>query len=83
MCGITPFGHVVAKGLMRNGRDFAGHADSIQAGSRTDFCLLPAENAIGNYVKVVQRVPMTIGLDNPTDVEFGPGMSMSPSVKIQ
>ncbi len=65
------------------GRDFAAHVDSIQAGSGTAFSLLPAENATGNYVKVVQRVPVKIVFDNPPDVELGPGMSVVPSVKVR
>src|SRR5207244_6865959 len=41
-----------------------GHVDSIQAGSGAAFSLLPPENATGNYVKVVQRVPVKIVLDD-------------------
>ena len=65
------------------GRDFAGHVDSIQAGSGTVFSLLPAQNATGNYVKVVQRVPVKLTFDKPPDVEIGPGMSVVPSVKVR
>ena len=60
------------------GRNFPGHVDSIQAGSGTAFSLLPAENATGNYVKVVQRVPVKIVFDKPPDVVLGPGMSVVP-----
>jgi len=64
--------------------DFHGHVDSIQSGSGTAFSLLPAENATGNYVKVVQRVPVKILLDNvPKDVALGPGMSVVPSVRVR
>lgn len=65
------------------GRDFPGHVDSIQAGSGTAFSLLPAQNATGNYVKVVQRVPVKLTFDTPPDVEIGPGMSVVPSVKVR
>ena len=65
------------------GRDFAGHVDSIQRGSGDAFSLLPAENATGNYVKVVQRVPVKIVFDKPPDVAIGPGMSVLPSVKVR
>ena len=65
------------------GRSFAGHVDSIQAGSGTAFSLLPAENATGNYVKVVQRVPVKIVFDQPPDVELGPGMSVFPTVTVR
>jgi membrane fusion protein (multidrug efflux system) len=65
-------------------RAFKGHVDSIQAGSGTAFSLLPAENATGTYVKVVQRVPVKIVFDNPpADVLLGPGMSVVPSVKVR
>lgn len=63
---------------------FKGHVDSIQPGSGTAFSLLPAENATGNYVKVTQRVPVKILLDDvPKDVVLGPGMSVVPEVKVR
>jgi membrane fusion protein (multidrug efflux system) len=64
-------------------RKFKGHVDSIQAGSGTAFSLLPAENATGNYVKIVQRVPVKIVFDEPPDVLLGPGMSVVPTVMIE
>jgi membrane fusion protein, multidrug efflux system len=65
------------------GRVFRAHVDSIQEGSGTVFSLLPAENATGNYVKVVQRVPVKIVFDQPPDVYLGPGMSVVPTVKVR
>jgi len=65
------------------GRKFKGHVDSIQAGSGTAFSLLPSENATGNYVKIVQRVPVKIVFDEPPDVMLGPGMSAVPIVRIR
>jgi membrane fusion protein (multidrug efflux system) len=65
------------------GRNFPGRVDSIQAGSGDAFSLLPAENATGNYVKVVQRVPVKIVFDKAPDVAIGPGMSVAPSVKVR
>ncbi len=65
------------------GRVFKGHVDSVQAGSGTAFSLLPAENATGNYVKIVQRVPVKIVFDQQPDVLLGPGMSVVPSVKTK
>jgi membrane fusion protein (multidrug efflux system) len=61
-----------------------GHVDSIQAGSGARFSLLPPENATGNYVKVVQRVPVKIVLDEQPDVQraLGPGMSVVPTVAV-
>jgi membrane fusion protein (multidrug efflux system) len=64
-------------------RTFKGHLDSIQSGSGTAFSLLPAENATGNYVKIVQRVPVKIVFDTPPDVLLGPGMSVVPTVKVR
>ena len=64
-------------------RDFKGHVASVQPGSGTAFSLLPAENATGNYVKIVQRVPVKIIIDNPPDdVALGPGMSVNPTVRV-
>jgi membrane fusion protein (multidrug efflux system) len=64
-------------------RTFKGHVASIQAGSGAAFSLLPPENATGNYVKVVQRVPVKIVFDKPPDVYVGPGMSVVPSIKVR
>jgi membrane fusion protein (multidrug efflux system) len=64
-------------------RVFHGHVASVQPGSGTAFSLLPAENATGNYVKIVQRVPVKVVLDDlPKDVALGPGMSVAPSVRV-
>jgi membrane fusion protein, multidrug efflux system len=64
-------------------RDFHGRVDSVQPGSGTAFSLLPAENATGNYVKIVQRVPVKLILDNPpADAALGPGMSVVPTVRV-
>jgi membrane fusion protein (multidrug efflux system) len=61
-----------------------GRLDSIQAGSGAAFSLLPPENATGNYVKVVQRVPVKIVLDEQQQVQrvLGPGMSVVPDVTV-
>ncbi len=66
---------------------FLGHVDSVQRGAGQAFALLPAQNATGNYVKVVQRVPVRITFDikngpNPRDYNIGPGMSVVPTVKV-
>jgi membrane fusion protein (multidrug efflux system) len=67
------------------GQHFDGHIDSLQAGSGAAFALLPPENATGNYVKVVQRVPVKIVFDKPFDDAHvvGPGMSVVPSVRVR
>jgi membrane fusion protein (multidrug efflux system) len=64
-------------------RTFPGHVDSVQAGSGTAFSLLPAENATGNYVKVVQRIPVKIVFNKPPDIELGPGISVLPTVRVK
>ena len=66
-------------------RSLHGHVDSIQAGSGARFSLLPPENATGNFVKVVQRVPVKIALDEQPNVQevLGPGMSAVPDVKVK
>jgi membrane fusion protein (multidrug efflux system) len=65
------------------GRVIRGHVDSVQPGSGTAFSLLPAQNATGNYVKIVQRVPVKLVMDHPpTDVALGPGMSVVPTVRV-
>jgi len=64
---------------------FAAHVDSVQRGSGAHFSLLPPENATGNYVKVVQRVPVKIVFDDLKQIEqygLGPGMSVVPTVKV-
>jgi membrane fusion protein, multidrug efflux system len=64
-------------------REIRGHVASVQPGSGTAFSLLPAQNATGNYVKIVQRVPVKIVIDNPpADVALGPGMSVVPDVRV-
>jgi membrane fusion protein (multidrug efflux system) len=63
-------------------RAIRGHVASVQPGSGTAFSLLPAENATGNYVKIVQRVPVKIIMDKPpSDVALGPGMSVAPTLR--
>jgi membrane fusion protein, multidrug efflux system len=64
-------------------RVFHGHVASVQPGSGTAFSLLPAENATGNYVKIVQRVPVKLIIEDlPKDVSLGPGMSVDPTVRV-
>ncbi|HWD66511.1 MAG TPA: HlyD family secretion protein [Caulobacteraceae bacterium] len=61
-----------------------GHIDSIQHGAGQAFALLPPQNATGNYVKVVQRVPVKILFDEvPNGCVFGPGMSVTPTVRVR
>jgi membrane fusion protein (multidrug efflux system) len=67
------------------GRTFKGHVESIQSGAGARFSLFPPENATGNYIKVVQRVPVKIVLDDlpGNDLALGPGMSVVPKVRVK
>jgi membrane fusion protein (multidrug efflux system) len=64
------------------GREFTGKVESIAAATGSRFSLLPPDNATGNFVKVVQRVPVKIALDNGQDPDrlLRPGMSVTPTV---
>ena len=63
---------------------FSGHVDSLQPGTGSVFSLLPPENATGNFVKVVQRVPVKIVIDSKFDPQhpLWPGLSVVPTVDI-
>jgi membrane fusion protein (multidrug efflux system) len=67
------------------GLKFKGHIDSLQAGTGSVFSLLPPENATGNFVKVVQRLPVKIIVDTPFDSDHPllPGLSVTPSVDVR
>jgi len=64
------------------GREYTGKVESIAAATGSRFSLLPPDNATGNFVKVVQRVPVKIALDEGQDPEhlLRPGMSVTPTV---
>src|SRR4051812_9061429 len=68
-----------------NGRKYEGQVDSVAGASGARFSLLPPENATGNYVKVVQRIPVKILLDPESnkDHQLRPGMSVTPKVQIR
>ncbi len=67
------------------GRDYNGYVESIAGGTGAVFSLLPPENATGNYVKVVQRVPVRIRIEKGQDQEhrLRPGMSVEPRVRVK
>jgi membrane fusion protein (multidrug efflux system) len=66
------------------GVTFKGRVDSIQAGTGAVFSLLPAQNATGNYIKVIQRVPVKIVFDGPDGSHpLWPGLSVSPKVDLR
>jgi membrane fusion protein, multidrug efflux system len=68
-----------------NGRTLKGHVDSIAGATGPLFSLLPPENATGNYVKIVQRVPVKIVLDpgENRDRQLRPGMNVVPDVYLR
>jgi len=78
-------GQHVAIDVDANGRTYEGKVDSIAGASGARFSLLPPENATGNYVKVVQRIPVKIVLDpgSNKDHQLRPGMSVTPKVGIR
>ncbi len=63
---------------------FSAHVQSVQDGTGTVFSVLPAENATGNYIKIVQRVPVKLVFDDPRAAQYrlSPGMSVTPSITI-
>lgn len=64
--------------------EISGHIDSFQTGTGAVFSSLPAENATGNYVKVVQRVPVKIVFDHKVeDCRLVPGLSVEPRVTVR
>src|SRR5437588_5580623 len=67
------------------GRDYSGHVESIAGGTGAIFSLLPPENATGNYVKVVQRVPVRLRFDPGQDPDhrLRPGFSVVPKVNVK
>jgi membrane fusion protein (multidrug efflux system) len=78
-------GQPVSVEVDANGRKYKGKVDSIAGASGARFSLLPPENATGNYVKVVQRIPVKIVLEpgENKDHELRPGMSVVPKVWIR
>jgi membrane fusion protein (multidrug efflux system) len=81
LASIKP-GQSVTVAVDAFGRSYRGHVDSVAAATGARFSLLPPENATGNYVKVVQRVPVKIVLEPGQDPEhrLRPGMSVVPTV---
>ena len=67
------------------GRSFKAHVDSVAAATGAKFSLLPAENATGNFVKVVQRIPVKLVLEQGEDPDhlLRPGMSVTPTVYVR
>jgi membrane fusion protein (multidrug efflux system) len=68
-----------------SGKEYSGKVQAVGGASGSRFSLLPPENATGNYVKVVQRIPVRINLDpgQNDDHRLRPGMSVDPKVYLQ
>ena len=81
----TGSGSWTSRSMRTRGSPFNGHVDSFQAGTGAVFSLLPPQNATGNFVKVVQRVPVKILIDSKPDPAhpLQPGLSVYPSVAIK
>jgi membrane fusion protein (multidrug efflux system) len=79
---MRPGQRVTVKVDAYGGKTLTGKIDSIAAATGARFSLLPPENATGNFVKVVQRVPVKIVLDAGQDPQnvLRPGMSVTPTV---
>jgi membrane fusion protein (multidrug efflux system) len=82
--GIQPGDAATIKIDAIPGITFKAHVDSVQSGTGTVFSLLPAENATGNYVKIVQRVPVKLVFDDDRINHYviSPGMSAEPSITL-
>jgi membrane fusion protein (multidrug efflux system) len=71
------------------GRTWKAHVTNLGGGTGSVFSLLPPENATGNYVKVVQRVPVRVDFDRPAGLDFNaegllkPGLSVEPDVRVR
>ena len=78
-------GHKAKIDLDSNGRTYRGHVDSIAGATGPIFSLLPPENATGNYVKIVQRVPVKIVLEpgENQDHQLRPGMNVEAKVYLR
>jgi membrane fusion protein (multidrug efflux system) len=79
---MQPGQHAIIRVDAYPGLRLRGHVDSLQRGTGANFALLPPENATGNFVKIVQRVPVKIVLDSPQELlqSISPGMSVEVSV---
>ena len=86
---MQPGQPVIVKVDTYGGRKWDGHVTSIGGATGAKYSLLPPENATGNYVKVVQRIPVRIDFDGNDKPDFNkdgllrPGMSVEPDVKVR
>jgi membrane fusion protein (multidrug efflux system) len=82
---VKPGQRVTIKVDTYSGKTFEGRVNSIMAGTGAAFSLFPPENATGNFVKVVQRIPVKIVLESGTDPNhvLRVGMSVAPTILIE
>jgi len=85
LTGIKPGQHATVEVDTHPGLVFKAHVDSVQGGSGAVFSLLPPENATGNYVKVVQRIPVKLVLERGENAQhlLAPGMSVVPTISLR
>jgi len=85
LAGVRPGQKVAIEVDTYPGRKFSGRVESIMAGTGSAFSLFPPENATGNYVKVVQRIPVKIVLDKGADPDhvLRLGMSVIPTIAVR
>ena len=82
-------GNAVEDQVDAYGRSWKAHVTNMGGGTGSVFSLLPPENATGNYVKVVQRVPVRLDFDRPEGQDFNaegllkPGLSVEPKVRVR
>lgn len=83
--GIQPENPATVKVDAIPGVTFKAHVDSVQSGTGAVFSLLPAQNATGNFVKIIQRVPVKLVFDDNriSQYNLSPGMSVEPSVTLK
>ena len=85
LTGIRPGQHASIEVDTHPGIVYKAHVDSVQGGSGAVFSLLPPENATGNYVKVVQRIPVKLVLERGENAQhlLVPGMSVVPTISLR
>jgi len=85
LTGIKPGQHATVEVDTHPGLVYKARVDSVQGGSGAIFSLLPPENATGNYVKVVQRIPVKLVLERGENAQhlLVPGMSVVPTITLR
>ena len=81
---VTGIDIVKSQILVAQGHELHGKVESLAGGTGARFSLLPPDNASGNFVKVVQRIPVRIAwVDPPRDVPLKPGLSADVTVHVK